>query len=82
MDPNRVFFFLANQKFLVELSSKNAAKSLIEDVFDVDDVHVICHPRMVMLQMLVSWVLDRRLKIVKSKRHYQISVRLRVQLLD
>ena len=39
-------------------------------------------PRMVMLQMLVSWVLDRRLKNVKSKRHYQISVRLRVQLLD
>ena len=39
-------------------------------------------PRMVLLQMLVSWVLDCTLKIVKLKRHYQISVRLRVQLSD
>ena len=39
-----VFHDLASGEFLVELSSKNAAESLIEDGFDVDDVHVICHP--------------------------------------
>ena len=39
-----VFQDLASGEFLVELSSKNAAESLIEDGFDEDDVHVICHP--------------------------------------
>ena len=39
-----VFQDLGSGEFLVELSSKNAAESLIEDGFDVDDVHVFCHP--------------------------------------
>ena len=38
-----VFHDLGSGEFLVELSSKNAAESLIEDGFDVDDVHVFCH---------------------------------------
>ena len=39
-----VFQDLGSGESLVELSSKSAAESLIEDGFDVDDVHIICHP--------------------------------------
>ena len=39
-----VFQNIGNYEFLVELKSKNAAEALIEEGFDVEELHVCCHP--------------------------------------
>ena len=39
-----VFQNIGNDEFLVELKSKNAAEALIEEGFDVEELHVCCHP--------------------------------------
>lgn len=39
-----VFQNIGNDEFLVELKSKNAAEALIEEGFDVEELHICCHP--------------------------------------
>ena len=39
-----VFQKIGNDEFLVELKSKNVAEALIEEGFDVEELHVCCHP--------------------------------------
>ena len=39
-----VFPNIGNDEFLVELKSKNGAEALIEEGFDVEELHVCCYP--------------------------------------
>ena len=39
-----VFQNIGNDELVVELKSKNAAEALIEEGFDVKELHVCCHP--------------------------------------
>lgn len=39
-----VFQDLGSEEFLVELESKVGADTLIEEGFDIEDLHVSCHP--------------------------------------
>ena len=43
-DGITVFQDLGNNEYLIELQTKAGADLLIEDGFDMDDVHVCCHP--------------------------------------
>ena len=43
-DGITVFQDLGNNEYLIELQTKAGAYSLIEEGFDIDEVHVCCHP--------------------------------------
>ena len=56
---------LENKEFLVELTLKDAAALLIEEVFDVNEFHTNCHPLMAISLMSALWAFDHMLRTLK-----------------
>ena len=73
MTKNKVFQDLGGREYLVEFSSVSDAEALVEEGFDVSELHVSCHPPH-------AQVYDRISRIRKSERCYPNMGRLKEML--